>query len=234
MVYLLSFIFMLISGTLLAETPRFPLPKTPDQIWQNDLDLNDKVEVCCSSNSARIDALSILSATVASGSTNYIQNRNTLQNGSTFYVSSGTVNSFTALSGTFSVVNIASGTISNFTATQSIMNTLTLKNPLLTTGGGTGVSYLLVNSVSYTGNGTGQTVFHGLGTTPSMCITSITGTGANIPGLWMSGMTNSHHFNGTNITQGITAANSTTVTLGTDGSWNQNLVAYQMICFADQ
>lgn len=51
MVYL-SLLILFISSFAFAETPRFPLPKTPDQIWQNDLDLSDKIQNISLKNTA--------------------------------------------------------------------------------------------------------------------------------------------------------------------------------------
>jgi hypothetical protein len=58
-----------------AVCPRFPFPKTPDQTWQNDLDLDN-----C------LDHLEVtLSSSIALGTTSYIRNSSTLQPGSTAY-----------------------------------------------------------------------------------------------------------------------------------------------------
>lgn len=66
--------------------------------------------------SVSVNPIRVSSSTLPAGSTNYIQNQGTLQTGSTFYVSSGTANAFTAQTGTFSFVNVGSGTVNAFTA----------------------------------------------------------------------------------------------------------------------
>lgn len=42
--YLKFFLIISIPVGVWAGTPRHPLPNTPDQVWQNDLDLNDKID----------------------------------------------------------------------------------------------------------------------------------------------------------------------------------------------
>lgn len=74
----------LLTASLSWGKPRNPLPQTPDQIWQNDLDLLQDINT-------GLEEVSVSSSNLPSGSTQYIQNRNTLQSGATFYVSSGTV-----------------------------------------------------------------------------------------------------------------------------------------------
>lgn len=60
-----------------AEQPRYPFPKNPDQIWQNDLDLNSKIDHSLSTSSL---------------SGNFIQNTNILQSGAVFYTEDGFIN----------------------------------------------------------------------------------------------------------------------------------------------
>ncbi len=61
-----------------------------------------------------------ITSSLASGSTSYIQNRNTLQSGTTFYVSSGTVQNLTATSinGTSITGNVASSAIDSSSVTK--------------------------------------------------------------------------------------------------------------------
>ena len=75
--------------------------------------------------SARITNLtaSISTASIPGGATSYIQNRDTLQSGATFYVSSGTI-----VSGTINTAIITSATM----VTQTITSSKTWNGPLLT------------------------------------------------------------------------------------------------------
>lgn len=67
-------VFLLACGISSAK-PRFPFPSTPDQVGQNDRDLDDQI----------LQIPVITSVTLPSGSTQYIQNINSLQAGSTAY-----------------------------------------------------------------------------------------------------------------------------------------------------
>lgn len=62
--------------------PRHAFPKTPDEIGQNDRDLDDQIR-------NGLADVAISSITLPVGSTNYIQNTNTLQAGSSYYVHHG-------------------------------------------------------------------------------------------------------------------------------------------------
>ena len=74
---IVSFAFAIIVLSCLAvhAKPRHPFPATPDEVGQNDRDLDDQIE------SVRVS----ISSVIAAGSTDYIQNRNTLQTGATSY-----------------------------------------------------------------------------------------------------------------------------------------------------
>lgn len=64
--------------------PRYAFPQTPDEIGQNDRDLDDQIRTGLA-NATFTDS------DLTGGSTNYIQNRDTLQSGAEFHVSSGAV-----------------------------------------------------------------------------------------------------------------------------------------------
>lgn len=76
------------------------------QIAAGAVDL-DGTEVAGILPGSSVDTLN-LSSNLPGGSTSYIRNTSSLQSGATFYTSTGTVNFFTATSGTFSVVAISS------------------------------------------------------------------------------------------------------------------------------
>lgn len=64
-----------------ATCPRFPFPINPDQAWKNDQDLDD----CIRNLSHLISSTTSGGGSLTPGSSNYIQNRPTLQTGSTAY-----------------------------------------------------------------------------------------------------------------------------------------------------
>lgn len=93
--WILSLI-LLLTASLSWAKPRNPLPQTPDQIWQNDLDLLQDINV-------GLEEVTVTSTTLPTGSTNYIQNTSDLQSGAVFHVSSGTVQ------GSLYVINSSTG-----------------------------------------------------------------------------------------------------------------------------
>lgn len=105
-----------------AACPRFPNPISPDQIWQNDQDLDDcitQANVSISSLTTTVNNLSV--AGITPGSTNYIQNRNTLQSGATAYPSFLYIGSSATIP-TLSVPTLLTGssaTITNTSATNA-------------------------------------------------------------------------------------------------------------------
>lgn len=115
-------LFLLFITGLVQAKPRNPFPKTPDEVGQNDRDLDDAI------NQARED-LTITSTTLPTGSTNYIQNRNTLQSGATAYPDKLRV----GVSGNNPVFEVLGTTMSVYRPTQ-FDSTIRL---------GTGNSYLL-------------------------------------------------------------------------------------------
>lgn len=110
-----------------SACPRFPNPSNPDQVWQNDQDLDD----CITTLSQFVSTYTVTaSSSITSGSTNYIQNRSSLQSGATAYPSflyvgssasipslfssTGTINSFTSSTGTISVARVSTQTWKGF------------------------------------------------------------------------------------------------------------------------
>lgn len=63
---------MFTSSFLLAETPRFPLPKTADQVWQNDLDLNDKIDFFTGLNTVSLSTSTINTTPTTTTSTSFV------------------------------------------------------------------------------------------------------------------------------------------------------------------
>lgn len=96
-----------------AACPRFPFPKTPDQVWQNDQDLDD----CISNLSQYVSTTSVsVSSAVAGGSTNYIQNTaNPTTTTQIFNVSSGTAKELISSTITATLVTGSSITYTNAT-----------------------------------------------------------------------------------------------------------------------
>lgn len=74
--WLLFFSITLLACSAWAK-PRHPFPSTPDEVGQNDRDLDDQITQLIHQSST----------TLLGNSTNYIQNRNTLQSGTTAYPS---------------------------------------------------------------------------------------------------------------------------------------------------
>jgi hypothetical protein len=97
-----------------AACPRFPDPKTPDQVWQNDQDLDD-----CIHNLSKFVSTTTTTSNLAAGSTNYIQNRTTLQSGTTAYPS------FIYVGSSATIPNAAITNLNSSTITTTNLNTTT-------------------------------------------------------------------------------------------------------------
>lgn len=121
------------------------------------------------------------------------------------------------------------------TGLTKVGTTLNLNTPVTTANGGTGIATKLMTTGTYTGNGTTQAITHGLGATPNFIIVADNTANSNIPILFITGMgADSHQFNGVRQTNGITAASSTTFTVSTNNSVNQNTVTYSWFAFKAQ
>jgi len=116
----------------------------------------------------------------------------------------------------------------------SASQVFSLTNALLPASGGTGTTTKLIRTGTYTGNGGTQSVAHGLGATPDLVIISVSGTGNNVAELFITGMTNSHDFNGTNQTNAITGVDGTNITLGANAAVNSNAISYGFIAIKAQ
>ena len=105
------------------------------------------------------------------------------------------------------------------------------------TKGGNGVSHLIMNVVSWAGNGaTPRDIAHGLGVTPMfVMIIRTDSTGANPPVTWITGSAYGRWCTGLgNYGDGIKSANSTNVVIGAHADINAAGGSYAAIVLAPQ
>lgn len=148
-------------------------------------------------------------------------------------VTTGKINDLGVTTGKIDDLAVTTAKIAALAVTDAKINDVAaskITGTLPVASGGTGITKSICKRVSYTGNGSTQNIAHGMATVPDIIIISITGTGNNIPHLWINGMTNSHDFNGSNQTNGVTDVDGTNISLGTNTAVNQNLVDYMAIC----
>lgn len=129
---------------------------------------------------------------------------------------------------------------SNLTTGQvNLASTNEVTGILPVTNGGTGLTTKQMTTGSYTGNGTTQSIAHGLGATPDFVIISVNSNGNNVGHFYITGMTpttggQDHDFNGTANTNGITSVDSTNINIGANVNVNQNGVAFLFVAFKAQ
>jgi hypothetical protein len=125
---------------------------------------------------------------------------------------------------------LTTGTV-DLTSSNEVTGTLPVAN------GGTGLTTSFMKVGTYSGNGTTQNVAHGLGVTPTVVIITQIQTGNNnIPVLFITGLASTHsrHFNGSDITNGITGVDSTNISVGANASTNAAGVDYAFLAIKTQ
>lgn len=184
----------------LEAKPRFPFPSTPDEIGQNDRDLDDDIQ----SVKETLDDVATATTTLLSGSTHYIFNGSTAQS-ATFNVSSGTVTNFFSNTSTITSASIGTLTVTG-TATFSggVASLFAYRRPTLTF-----VSTTTIDVENNTGTANETTLMFGDGTMRS--VTENTGTTDKYRRLITSA--NAQFTSGTEdsgLRSGMTAATNTT------------------------
>lgn len=118
-----TLILMCLLPAVVMAKPRNPLPATPDQVWQNDLDLEQDI----ANISTGTTAVSITSTTLPTGSSNYAQINPTTQQPGAINVNSS---SFTVMNSTYA------------TATSSITTPIVAVSSINSTSGNIGITIL--------------------------------------------------------------------------------------------
>lgn len=114
--------------------------------------------------------------------------------------------------------------------TSKVVGTLPVAN------GGTGLTAKMISFVTFTGNGAGRSIAHGLGQTPDLVLIIRTDTAAsNSPGLWVAELGVYTRFtSGGLLSNEITGADATNVTLGSSSLVNLSGAPYAMFTFKAQ